>query len=132
MLPFVPEISSGIHSLPCFGKLACHPTLAPSFVLFLISAECWQILWEVCLLPHSLSQPLFLSQTLLIASDSSKVGLLPHPRSQPFLLYTHITKSSAPCPTLVLQGKFSVLPSPMLSVLDYSSLLMFFSFVRGG
>jgi hypothetical protein len=37
-------------------------------------------------------------------------------------------ESSASCPTHVLWIKFSVPPSPLLFVLDYTSLFMFFSF----
>jgi hypothetical protein len=36
------------------------------------------------------------------------------------------------CPTPVLQGRFSIPPPPLMSVLDYSSLFMVFSFAGEG
>jgi hypothetical protein len=102
--PLSHEISSRIHHLPGFGKLVCHstPTLSlcasPNICSVLVC-----LLWEV--------------------------GLLPHPCFQPLLLDLHyFTESLAPCPTPVLQGRFSIPPPPLL-VLDYSLLFMLFSFV---
>jgi hypothetical protein len=41
-------------------------------------------------------------------------------------------ENSAPWPNPVLQGRFSIPPPPQLSVLDYISLFMFFSFAGRG
>jgi hypothetical protein len=41
------------------------------------------------------------------------------------------SESSAPCATSVLLGRFSVPPSPLLLVLNYSLLFIFFCFVGG-
>jgi hypothetical protein len=78
MLPSVPEISSGTHLLPCFGRLACRPTPCSQplcFYWFLLSAGgssgrlvcrltpwlslyaspdlCQHLLWAVVLLAHT-------------------------------------------------------------------------------
>jgi hypothetical protein len=80
----VPEISSGIHHLPCFGRLSCCTTPLSAFAALLVFVH-----WEFG------------------------------------------TESLTPCPTPILHGRFSVLPPPLLLVLKYSLLLMFFSFAGG-
>jgi hypothetical protein len=80
--------------------------------------------WLVCWPVPALSLCYFMSKSLAPCptpeSSELRVQLLAPP-----------TESSALYPTLVFWGRFSVLsPSPM-SVLDYSSLFMIFSFGRG-
>jgi hypothetical protein len=48
-----------------------------------------------------------------------------------FIHWEFSTGSSAPCPTPVLQGRFSIPPPPLMSVLEYS-LLFCFSVLLGG
>jgi hypothetical protein len=59
VLPSVPEISSGIHHLPSFGRLACHLTLV--LRLYASPNPCWVLVaslggWLVA--PPHCSQPL--------------------------------------------------------------------------
>jgi hypothetical protein len=56
---------------PALGGWPVTPPLPSAFVFFLISAGCWQLLWEVDLSPHSCSQPLCHSWSLLGAGSSS-------------------------------------------------------------
>jgi hypothetical protein len=84
--PLSHKISYRIYHLPCFGRLACHPTLLSAFMPLLTSAWCYQLLWEVGFLPCPHSQPLFLDPC-------------------------SFTEHSASCPTPVLQGGFSIPPS---------------------
>jgi hypothetical protein len=127
------------------------PPLLSAFVLFLISDECWWLLWEVNLLPHSLFQTLCLSQSLLGACGSSW-GLAYRPSllsafaalsachgefSSDSLGPYHNSDSSALrvhlfAPTPILWGGFSFPSPPPLSVLDYKLLFMFFSFAVWG
>jgi hypothetical protein len=61
-------------------------------------------------------------------------GNIPKSCSQPLLLFIHwefVIESSAPCSPPVLWGRFTILPLPLLSVLDYSLLFTLFSFVGG-
>jgi hypothetical protein len=85
MRPSVPEISSRIYHLPCFGKLVCCPiplvSICASPNCFSLRVQCWEF------------------------------ASLPYPP--------------------ILQGRISIPPLPLLVVLDYSSLFMFFSFVGG-
>jgi hypothetical protein len=107
MLPSVPEISTGIHSCPVLGGWSVIPTLLLAFVLVLISAECWFLLWEVSLFLHSFSQPLCFSWSRLGASTFSGgwlVGLSPALSLSCFMhmlphLWEFSTESSALCPT---------------------------------
>jgi hypothetical protein len=71
MLLFVPEISSKSTSCPSLGGLIVASSLLSSFMILLISAKGWWLLLEVDLFPHSLSQPLCLSQALLGVGCSS-------------------------------------------------------------
>jgi hypothetical protein len=121
MLPSVPEIGSGIHLLPCFG-------------------------WLVCRSASSLS--LYASPNLLGAHGSSRWLVCPPGPSSAFAALWHITESlvlriqflatpltvqqwEISCMShLIPQGRFSAPPPPM-SVLDYSSLFMAFSFAGG-
>jgi hypothetical protein len=106
MLPFVPEISSGIYHLPCFGRLACLPQ------------------------PHS--RPLYFSQPLLDASGSSgRLACHPNPTLSIccFSWVSLRVRLLAPLP--LSRGRFSIPLPPPLSVLDYSLLFMFFSFAGG-
>jgi hypothetical protein len=107
--PLSDEISYGIHHLPHFGRLACHPTPAlslcasPNICLVLVC-----LLWEVGLSP---CHPLMLEQHLFTESSALRVCLLDPP---PFS-----------------RAGSAFHPSPLLSVLDYNLLFMLFSFVGG-
>jgi hypothetical protein len=105
--PLSHTISSGIYHLPCFGRLVCHHT--PSLSLYVSPDLC----------------------SVLVAPLGG--WLVAPPPSQPLLLYPRLfIESSAPCPTPVLLGRLSIPLPPPLSVLDYSSLCMLFSFVGCG
>jgi hypothetical protein len=106
MLPSVPEISSRIHHLPCFGRLVSCPTLALS--LYAFPNLCWV-----------LATPLGGWFTVLLLLSA-------------LLLFPHFTENSAPCLILVLQGRCSIPPPPPLLVLDYSSLFSFSVLLRVG
>jgi hypothetical protein len=139
MLSSVPEISSGIHYLPCFGKLACHPTPALSLCVF--SDLCWILAallggWLVTLLLFS---PLCLTWLLLGAGCSSgRLACHPAPTLSlccftcALVHWEFDPESLAPWPSPVLWGRFSVPAPPPLSVLDYSSLFIFFNFAGEG
>jgi hypothetical protein len=93
------EISSGIHHLPCFGRLACHPTptlsfyTSPDFCLVLVAP---------------LGGWLFTSSLLS--------AFVTFPEFNEFIQFS--TESSAPCPIPVLLGRFSVPPPPLLFMLQ--------------
>jgi hypothetical protein len=92
-----------------FVRLACHPT--PALSLYPSPNLCRVLVaplggWLVTLLPLSV----FAASPTLIPWEFG-------------------TESLAPCPTPILWGRFSVPLPPVLSVLDYSLLFMFFSFV---
>jgi hypothetical protein len=88
------------------------------------------LLWEDGLLPQPHSQTLCFSWVLLGAGSSSgKLVFCPVPALS-LWCFTG-TESLAPCPTPVLWGRFSILPPPLLSTVDYSLLFMFFSFAMG-
>jgi hypothetical protein len=90
------------------------------------------------LLPHSLSQPLCLSRSLLRVSGSSgRLRLACHPAPALSLCcfgghhQEFCAETSAPCPIPVFLDRFSVPPPPPLLVLDYSCCLCF-SILQGG
>jgi hypothetical protein len=66
--PLSHKIGPRIHHLPHFGGLACCSTPALNLWLLPTSPWCYQLLWKVCLLPHTCSQPSCLSWTLLSVS----------------------------------------------------------------
>jgi hypothetical protein len=82
------------------------------------------LLWEAGLLPYPYSQPLCLASLLLGASLAPLGGcLFFHPCSQLFLLFPPLfTESWAPCPTPILQGRFSIPPHPYCQCLCFSVL----------
>jgi hypothetical protein len=88
MLPSVPEISSGIYHLPCFGRLAC--CLNPALSLCAFPDLCWVLVaplggWLVTALPLSAFMPFSISAWCMWLLW--KVGLLPQPCYQHLLLY---------------------------------------------
>jgi hypothetical protein len=110
MLPSLPEISSRIHHLPFFGRLACHPTPA------------------VSLMPPPI---------LLGAGSSSGMltccpALFSAFAAFPTFHWEFSAESLAPSPTPILRGRFSVSPPSLLLVLDYHLLFIFFSFAGEG
>jgi hypothetical protein len=111
MLPSVLEISSRIHYLLCFGRLAYHPT--PALTLCASPDLSW-----------------------VLAAPLGVWYVAPTPLSAfaafPVFHWEFGAECLAPCPTPVLQGRFSIAPPSLLLVLDYSSLFMFFSFAWGG
>jgi hypothetical protein len=84
-----------------------------------------------CLCPHLHSQLLYLSHPLLGARLPTLGGLLVDlPILSVFVIHWEFgTESFAPYPSPIPQGRFSIPPSPLLSVLDYSLLFRLFSFV---
>jgi hypothetical protein len=70
--------------------------------------------WEADLSPLPYSQPLCLASPLLSASLALLGGwLVVPPRFQSLLLFPPLfTESSAPCPILIHQDRFSIVPSP--------------------
>jgi hypothetical protein len=104
MLPSA--LSSGIHHLPCFGWLACHPT--PALSLCTSPDLCWVL---VALLGGWIVSLLLLSAfAALPALVHWEFGFLPHLHSLGQV--QHFTPNS-------------------LLVLGYSLLFMFFSFAWG-
>jgi hypothetical protein len=106
-----PRVGSGIHFLPCFGRLACHPT--PTLSLHAFPDPYWVLVAPLgdWLVAHSSSQPLLLYRHLFTESLVLRVWLLAHPSSL---------------------GQVQRSTPPPLLVLDYSFLVLFFSFVVGG
>jgi hypothetical protein len=120
MLPSVPEISSRIHFLPCFRRLACHPT--PTLSLCASSDLCWVLAAPLC--SWLVGQPplsAFAALWCITESPALITQLLAPP-----LTVQHQEISFCPTP-------FSRVGSvtPPMSVLDYSSLFMVFSFAAG-
>jgi hypothetical protein len=78
--PLSQEISSRIHCLLCFGRLACFPTstlslcASPNLYWVLVL-----LLWEVSLLSHSCSQPLLLYPRSFTENSVLRVWLLAPP-----------------------------------------------------
>jgi hypothetical protein len=107
MLPSVLEISSVSNTCPVLGGWPVVPLLLSVFEIFLISAGCKRLFWEVGLSPDSHSQCLLIYHCFFTEFSAENL---------------------APCPTSTFQGRFSFPPPPSLSVLDYSSLFIFFSF----
>jgi hypothetical protein len=92
--------------------------------------------WPV---PHPHSQPLCFSWPLLSARSSS--GMLACQSSPALRLcsfpafcweFGTESESLVPCPNPILVGRFSIPPTPLLVVLDYCSLFIFFSFPGEG
>jgi hypothetical protein len=107
--PLFHEISTGIHHLPHFERLACCPTPALSLCAsFDLCSVLVHFFWEVCLLPDP---PLSLCCLTLVHHGELDI------------------ESVASCPTPILQVWFNIPPPPLLSVLDYTWLFMLFSFV---
>jgi hypothetical protein len=95
------------------------------------------LLWEVGLSPHSPCQSLCFSQSLLGPRGSSgkllvTLLLLSAFAALPSLDHWEFGTEYGSFPHPHSPGRFSVPPPPLLSVSDYSSLCMFFSFTWGG
>jgi hypothetical protein len=97
MVPSVPEISSRIHLLPCFGKMACCPTPALSLCAF--PDVCWVPAaplgsWLVASPP--------LSTFAALCACHWEFGFLPHPHS-----LGH-AQHSTPTSVVIVRLKFTV------------------------
>jgi hypothetical protein len=123
MLLSVPEISSRIYLLLCFGRLVCCSALS----LCLYASP------DLCCVPVAplggwLFGPPHLSA--FVASWQITASLVPRAG---FLAptWTIQCERSSFCPPTILHGRFSVPLPPLLLVLDYSLLFMVISFAGG-
>jgi hypothetical protein len=85
MLPFVPEIDSKIHLLPCFGRLVCCST--PSLSLYAFPDICWVLMaplggWLVGPAPFSAFAALWhITESSVLTAQQWEIGSLPLPHS---------------------------------------------------
>jgi hypothetical protein len=93
------------------------------------------LVWEVSLLLHSHSQPLCFAPPLLSATlATGRFACHPTPAlSLCYLSCLHLLRVLGPCTTALLQGRFSIPPPTLVSVLDcnYNCLLMILSVLPG-